>query len=66
MLRQLEADRKDWVRTKDVYKSMADFWKRVEQTASEYAKNPSVETADGFYVAVFGVGRKGKESEPNA
>lgn len=31
----------------------AIFWANVEAVASEYAKNPSIETADAFYAKVY-------------
>ena len=36
-----------------------DKWKNIELAASAYAKNPSVETADKLFEALYGVKRKG-------
>lgn len=35
------------------------MWKAIEQTSANYAKNPSVETADELYEAIYRVKRKG-------
>lgn len=36
-----------------------NMWKQIEITAHDYAKNPSVETADKLFEAIYGVKRKG-------
>lgn len=38
--------------------STKDLWKSIELAGSTYAKNPTIENADAFYKAVYGVGRK--------
>ena len=35
------------------------MWKQIELTSAEYANNPSVETADKLYEAIYKVKRKG-------
>lgn len=35
---------------------IAQLWKKIEAPAREYSLNPSIETADRFYAAVFGLG----------
>lgn len=35
------------------------MWKQIELTSAAYAKNPSVETADKLYEAIYRVKRKG-------
>ena len=35
-----------------------NMWKRIERAAAEYAKAPSVETADKLYEAIYRVKRK--------
>lgn len=45
--------------------STNQMWKRIEIAAAEYAKHPSVETADKLYTAIYSVKRKGVSSEKN-
>ena len=49
------------VRAEESYKNylqhMAKMWKAIEKTSSAYRKNPSIENADAFLEAVYGVGR---------
>lgn len=42
----------------DMQESTNNMWARIERAAAEYAKSPSVETADLFYKAVFRAERK--------
>lgn len=35
----------------------AELWKRIEAAGNAYRLNPSIETADAFLEAVYGVGR---------
>ena len=42
----------------DMQEATNKMWARIERAAAEYAKNPSVETADLFYKAVFRAERK--------
>lgn len=42
----------------DMQEATNNMWARIERAAAEYAKNPSVETADLFYKAVFRAERK--------
>lgn len=48
-------------RTEEAYRNyihhMATLWKEIEETGSAYRKNPSIENADAFLAAVYGVGR---------
>lgn len=34
---------------------ISQLWKRIEQPAREYAKNPTRKTADAFHAAVYGL-----------
>lgn len=52
---QYEQDRADWVRTKEVHEYMSDYWKRIEPSASKYALEQTVESANEFFEAVYGV-----------
>lgn len=52
---QYEQDRTDWVKTKEVYQHLADTWKRIEPSASRFAKEQTVESANEFFEAVYGV-----------
>lgn len=40
----------------------ANFWKRVELSAKEYTANPSIETADAFFEAVYRLRRAEKRT----
>ena len=42
----------------DVQESTVQMWKRIEIAAANYAKAPSVETADKLYEAIYGAKRK--------
>ena len=42
----------------DMQEKTNQMWKQIELTSAEYAKNPSVETADKFYEAIYRVKRK--------
>ena len=42
----------------DLQEKDVQMWKRIELAAAEYAKNPSVETADKLYEALYRVKRK--------
>ena len=63
-LLQLQKDEKDWYEAREVRKFYAEFWKRIEAAGSLYAKEPTVEHADGFYKAVYCVDRKSKGRIP--
>lgn len=41
----------------------AALWKRIEFAAKQYTTNPSVETADAFYFAVYQVHRSNKHQQ---
>ena len=43
--------------------STVKMWKRIELAAADYAKNPSVKTADELYEAIFSAKRKGSEKQ---
>lgn len=43
----------------EMQESTNAMWKRIELTAAEYTKSPSVETADRLYEAIYRVKRKG-------
>ena len=42
---------------KQAAKHLADFWARIQCAGNEYAKNPTIDTADAFFEAVYRVGR---------
>ena len=42
----------------DLQEKDVQMWKRIELAAAEYEKNPSVETADKLYEALYRVKRK--------
>lgn len=59
-VRQFEKDCEYYEKISDVSKRFAEFWKEIEETGSEYGKNPTIENADNFFKAVYGAGRKKK------
>lgn len=52
---QYKQDKDDWVKTKEVHQYLADIWKRIEPSASRFAKDQTVESANEFFEAVYGV-----------
>lgn len=44
----------------DMQEKTNQMWKQIELTSAEYARNPSVETADKLYEAIYRVKRKGE------
>lgn len=42
----------------EVEEATVQMWKLIDITASEYAKSPSIETADKLYEAIYRVKRK--------
>lgn len=51
----------------DMHQSLYEWhnklWQRIEHAAKNYTSNPSIETADAFYKAVYGVNPIHKEDE---
>lgn len=52
IINQLEQE----IKTDELNAKIAQLWKNIESPAREYSLNPSVETADKFYAAVYGLG----------
>ena len=50
------------VRSKEILEHHAKMWREIERTAGEYNRNPTIENADAFVKAVYGVGRKETEN----
>ena len=44
--------------SKKFLRYQAEFWKRIEEAGSRYGTDPTIENADAFLEAVYGVGRK--------
>ena len=57
---QYGQDIANWVKTKEVYEYMSDYWKRIEPSASKYALEQTVESGNEFFEAVYGVPVKTK------
>lgn len=57
-LLQMEKDSEAWIEARGVHAHWAGFWQSIETAGREYAKAPSVETADRFYEAVYHVPRR--------
>lgn len=51
LIRQLDHE----IKIDKLNERIAQLWKRIEIPASEYSLNPSVEVADKFYAAVYGL-----------
>ena len=58
ILKQFSIDKDSWGRTTELHAVLAGWWKRLEPFACAYATNPSVETADSLFEALYGVPRK--------
>ena len=57
-LHQFKNDAEDLSRGKALMLEHGIFWQRIETAGSRYRNNPTIETADAFIEAVYGVGRK--------
>lgn len=44
----------------DLQEDTQQMWKRIELAAADYARDPSVDTGDKLYEAIYQVKRKGK------
>ena len=51
IIKQMEEEKK----TDNTLYRISQLWTRIEESATEYAHKPSVETADKFYAAVYGL-----------
>ena len=52
---QFERNNKDAEMTSKIIKANAGMWMRIEQKAREYKENKTIENADAFMEAVYGV-----------
>lgn len=52
LIRQMEHE----IKLDKMCERIAQLWKRIEEPARNYSLNPSIETADKFYAAVYGLG----------
>lgn len=52
---QYQNDRKDWVKTQEVFTHMASYWKRIEPAARRFAMDRTVDNAVSFFESVYGV-----------
>lgn len=65
-LSQFEKDKKMYDFAEKILNDNTNMWKRIDNAAIQYCKNPCVETADIFYKTVYnGTERKKKENENN-
>ena len=59
-LKRFKADNDVLMYAKKIVGYHSRMWKEIECAADEYRKNPSIESADQFVRAVYGVDRKGE------
>ena len=57
LLKQYEKDCEELNYSKMFLQYQGKFWKGIENAAMRYRKNPTVENADAFIEAVYGVGK---------
>ena len=57
-LLQYQKDMSEYQRNISLIQHQAELWKQIELTASAYRNDPSIEHADAFLAAVYGVNRK--------
>ena len=62
---QYEVDLQENVKSRDIYLWHTEFWRNIEEASGNYARNPSIESADAFFKAVYGAGRKKFGGEQN-
>ena len=60
-MRQEAIDRAEWENRKN--RRFAQWWADIESAGTAYCKNRSVNTADDFFKAVYGVYPKAKQTE---
>jgi hypothetical protein len=53
--RKLLAQMEHELKIDKLNEQISQLWKRIEQPAREYAKNPTRKTADAFHAAVYGL-----------
>ena len=58
LLKQFKKDSEELAYSKAFLQYHAKFWKEIEEAGTKYATEPSIENADAFMKAVYGVGRK--------
>ena len=63
VLNQYEQDRKDWVKTKEVYDHMSSQWKRIETPAREFARSRTVDDGIKFFEAVYQVPMQAQQEQ---
>ena len=61
-LMQFQRDIFEYQRDKELIQHHASLWREIELTGSAYRKEPSIEHADAFLAAVYGV----KQKMPNS
>lgn len=57
-LTQYRKDCDDYAEIKKILRYHSALWKGIELAATKYSKEPSIENADAFMEAVYGVKRK--------
>lgn len=57
-LRQFELDNGELLRAKEILRQHAEMWRSIEEAGSRYRLNRTLENADAFIEAVYGVGIK--------
>jgi len=57
-MRQYRDNKSHFDTAAQILRHHASMWRDIEQSADAYRKNPSIDTADAFLTAVYGVGRK--------
>ena len=60
ILRQYEEEKEKATRATKYADKAAKMWREIEAAGSAYRKEPTIEHADAFLEAVYGVGRIGR------
>lgn len=53
--RKLLAQMEHELKAENLNEQISQLWKHIEEPARNYSLNPSIETADRFYAAVYGL-----------
>lgn len=56
-IRKYHENKSDYDTAAQILRNHAEMWKNIESTADAYRLHPSIENADAFLAAVYGVGR---------
>ena len=58
LIKQFKKDSDELNFSKACMRNHAMLWDRIEEAGTRYGKDPTIENADAFLKAVYGVGRK--------